>query len=63
VKISTNGDITPCSVVEVPRRFRNTCYLHRQARLTMNVGSASDTSAHFYQTTRRHVTDDTAVKL
>jgi hypothetical protein len=45
-------DITPCSVIEIYRRFRGAYCFHR---LSDDEDSTSETSVYFYETTLRHI--------
>jgi hypothetical protein len=55
-------DVTPCSLVQVYRRFRGICCLHHQGvlliALMMEAAGTSETSVNFYQTTRRNIPED-----
>jgi hypothetical protein len=62
----------PCSLVDVYRRFRDTCCLHHQGdelwsrwviALTMEAASTSETSVNFYRTTRRYNPDDSHLQV
>jgi hypothetical protein len=46
--------VTPCSLVEVYRRFRGASCLHHQ----MDASPTFESSVNFYQTTRRNSTED-----
>jgi hypothetical protein len=50
--------VTPCSVVEVCRRFRGACCLHRQVDTITEAANASETSVSFYETSRRYNPED-----
>jgi hypothetical protein len=49
--------VAPCSLVEVYHRFRGPCCLRHQG------GGTSETSADFYQTTRRYNPEDSHLHL
>jgi hypothetical protein len=51
-------DIAPRSLVEVDRRFRGAYCLYPILMAMMEVVSTSETSASFYETTRRHIPED-----
>jgi hypothetical protein len=48
-------DVSPCSVVEIDRRFTSACYHHIRnfIALMMEAASTSQTSVSFSQTARR----------
>jgi hypothetical protein len=51
--------VAPCSLVEVYRRFRGSCFVHHQGDdLMMEAGGTSKTSVNFYQITRRNNPED-----
>jgi hypothetical protein len=56
--------VAPCSLVAVYRPFRGTCCIHHQGdassiiALMMEATGSSETSAYFYQTTRRYNPED-----
>jgi hypothetical protein len=66
MKMVVFWDVTPCSLVDVNRRFRGAyCLQHPDdgdskfmramiITLIMEVGSTSETSVNFYHTTRRN---------
>jgi hypothetical protein len=47
--------VAPCSLVEVYRCFRGTCYL---IALMLEAPSTSETSVNFYQITPRYKQED-----
>jgi hypothetical protein len=47
MKVTVFWDVTPCSLVEVYRRFRGACCLHHQ-------GGCPEASVNFYQTIWRN---------
>jgi hypothetical protein len=52
--------VAPCSLVEVHRRFSGACCLHYQGivGLVMETVNTSETPVNFYQTTQRHIPED-----
>jgi hypothetical protein len=54
-------DITPCSLVEVYRRFRSACCIHHQDICVliglMKAVTKAETSVNFYETTRLNIPD------
>jgi hypothetical protein len=57
------GEVAPCSLVDVYRRFRGASCLNYQGyhgtyRLMREAASTSETSANFYQITRRNNPED-----
>jgi len=55
--------VTPSSLVEVYRRFSNACYLSILPARMMEAVSTTDTSVHFYQTSRRHIPEYISYKV
>jgi hypothetical protein len=66
MKNNISWDETPCSLVDVYRCFVGRCCLHLQGgKINKNTttkkkapGRATEMSAKFYQTTRRHISED-----
>jgi hypothetical protein len=60
LKMAVFWVVAPCSLVEIYRRFRDACCLYNQGdqasiiALITEGASTSETSANFYQTTRRN---------
>jgi hypothetical protein len=52
VKMTALGDIDPCSVVEVDRRFRGSYYVIRAIMETVRI---IETAVCFNETTRRYI--------
>jgi hypothetical protein len=50
--------VAPCSLVEVYRRFRGPCCLHRQIALMLEAERTSETLVNFYKTTQRYNPED-----
>jgi hypothetical protein len=57
-KVAVFWLVAPLGLVEVYRRFRGTSCLHHQGALMMEAESTSETSANFFQTTRRYNPED-----
>jgi hypothetical protein len=55
MKMTTFSDVTPCSLVELGRRFRGMYFLHHQGALIVESVRNSETSVYFYETTLRHI--------
>jgi hypothetical protein len=55
-------DVAPCSLVDIDRRFRGTCYLHYQGDgpivLMMEALSTFETSVNIHQTAQRNIPED-----
>jgi hypothetical protein len=62
MKMAVFEVVVPCSLVEVYRRFRGTCCLHRVALITDAV-SISKTSIKFYQIARRNNPEDSHLQM
>jgi hypothetical protein len=60
-KMAVFWDVAPCSLVEVYRRFGGACCSHHLADDEGAVIS-SETSVHFYQTTRRNIPEDSLLQ-
>lgn len=58
VKITASWDVTPCSLVEANRRFRDEYCLFRQDDEVMMAVRTSETSDTFYQPKRRNIPQD-----
>jgi hypothetical protein len=58
MKMAVFWNVAPCSLVEVYQRIRGPCCLHRLIALMMQAASTAETSANFYQTTRRYNPED-----
>jgi hypothetical protein len=56
MKMAVFWVVAPCSVVEVYRRFRDSCC--KAIALMMEAVSTSETSVNFYHTTRRNSPED-----
>jgi hypothetical protein len=54
IKMTIFRDVASCSLVVVFRHFRCACCVNHQGALMTDVGSTSETSVNFYQTTRRN---------
>jgi hypothetical protein len=63
VKMAVFWVVALCCVVEVYQRFEDTCCLHHQGALMMEVANTSETSANFYETTRRHYQEDNHLEV
>jgi hypothetical protein len=55
MKMTAFWDVAPCSLVLIERRFRGAYCL---STLMMEAVSTFETSANFYQTTRRSIPED-----
>jgi hypothetical protein len=55
-KMAVFWDVAPCSLVEIYQRFRG--HRSRAIALMMEAASTSETLVNFYQTTRRHIQED-----
>jgi hypothetical protein len=53
IKMTICWDVSPCSLVEIDRRFRGPYCLHHQ-----EVVSSFEMSVNFYETTRRNIPED-----
>jgi hypothetical protein len=61
MKMAVFWVVAQCSLVEVYRLFTGACCLHHQysfIALMMEAANTSETSANFYQTTRRNNPED-----
>jgi hypothetical protein len=56
-------DVTPCSHVEVDRRFGRVYGLHHQGALITEAVRASETSFRFNVTTRLYIPEDSKPQL
>jgi hypothetical protein len=67
MKMAVFWVVMPCSLVEVYRRFRGTCCLHRQGNkiiaLMMEAANISETSVNFYQNTRHNNPEDSHLRI
>jgi hypothetical protein len=60
MKMTAFWDVAPCSILELDRRFRCAyCLYHQGDRRE----STSDTSANFYETTRRNIPEDSHLQV
>jgi hypothetical protein len=50
--------VTPCSLIDIGRRFRGAYCLHHQDDEMMETVSSSETSVNIYQTTRCSIPED-----
>jgi hypothetical protein len=55
LKFRALWDVTPCSRIEVYRRFRGAYCLHHQVDESVRI---SETSVNFNETTRRYIPED-----
>jgi hypothetical protein len=61
MKMAVFQVVSPCSLVEVHRRFRGACRIHNQG--LMEAESTSETSGNFYHTTRPKNPEDSHLHI
>jgi hypothetical protein len=68
MKMTVFGDIAPCSLVDVHRRFRSVYCLHHHGdeqliALMMEAVSSSETQINLYQAERRNIPEDSHLHI